>query len=147
MKKIVHFIILCCFALITHAKLYAQPGSLDKSFNDSGKVITKVRSTATSHYYNSSSHAVTLQSDGKIVIGGLAINGFLTARYKTNGKLDSSFAVDGFRFDQISDRESGTPETGGIAVQKDGKIVLAGSTTNGFLRIIPFASVFCGWQH
>lgn len=147
MKKIVHFIILCCFALITHAKLYAQPGSLDKSFNDSGKVITKVLNATNGNYYNSQINALALQNDGKIVIGGLATNNFLTGRYLQNGKLDQAFAVNGFRFNQISDRESGTPETGGVAVQNDGKIILAGSTTNGsyesfrLLRFFPDGSV------
>ena len=130
MNKNVHLLIVCCFVLI-NVKLYAQPGSLDLSFNGTGKVTTKVPGKPAGHFYDGIVKALALQTDGKIIIGGTAGNRFLTGRYNTNGTVDTSYTHIGFRFDQISDRESGTPSAGGVAVQKDGKIVLGGSTTNG----------------
>ncbi len=68
---------------------YDPNGSLDTSFNGTGKVTTDFGGTA---------EAVTVQSDGKIVVAGGANNGtsnFALARYNSDGSLDSSFSGDG----------------------------------------------------
>jgi uncharacterized delta-60 repeat protein len=74
---------------------------------------------------------MSLQSDGKIVVGG--INGrngnqdqdFALARYNTDGSLDSSFGTGGL---VSTDFGTTTDEGRGLALQPDGKIVLAGIT-------------------
>jgi uncharacterized delta-60 repeat protein len=95
---------------------YNADGSLDTSFNGSGKVITDVSDST--NYGN----AVAVQSDGKIIVAGLVSlnpgeNAELLARYDSNGLLDASFDSDGVTI---------TP--GGFAadsaIQPDGKIVV-----------------------
>ncbi|WP_085727120.1 hypothetical protein [Pseudomonas sp. R37(2017)] len=67
-------------------------GSLDCSFNDRGFVV--VRHLLTNTWLSS----LTVQRDGRILVGG-SINfpeEGLLARYLADGRLDDSFAVDGF---------------------------------------------------
>ncbi len=73
-------------------------------------------------------HSVALQTDGKIVVAGVVqIDGanydFAVARLNTDGTLDSSFGVGGKRIFG----SSGVDEASGVAVQPDGKIVMAGT--------------------
>ena len=71
---------------------------------------------------------VALQADGKIVAAGSrAANpetDFALVRYTTRGKLDPSFGTGG---KVLTDIDGGASA---VAVQKDGKIVTAGSTEN-----------------
>ena len=107
---------------------YNANGTLDTTFGSGGKVTTQT-SNSTENIY-----ALAIQSDGRIVAAGRATNGaslldFVVLRYNTNGTLDGSFDGDGFRFANFF---SGTNDTAqAIAVQTDGKIVVAGSTYNG----------------
>src|SRR6185503_2952490 len=63
---------------------YNADGSLDTSFNSSGKVITPVGGAG----------SVALQADGKIVAtgstGNLSSSNFVTVRYNPDGSLDTS---------------------------------------------------------
>jgi uncharacterized delta-60 repeat protein len=76
--------------------------------------------------------AVALQPDGKIVVAGSALTDsqgdFLLARYDAIGAPDATFAADGI---QITDF-GGADGAGGVALQPDGKIVVAGSAPGGF---------------
>ncbi|HQW03400.1 MAG TPA: delta-60 repeat domain-containing protein, partial [Saprospiraceae bacterium] len=71
----------------------AQYGDLDSTFNINGRVTTG--------FLPHSGHANSggLQSDGKIVVAGLAVTGadydFALARYHTDGSPDDSFGTDG----------------------------------------------------
>lgn len=75
-------------------------------------------------------YAMALQPDGKIVVGGYAVNvsgnkDFALVRYNYNGTLDTTFGTGGkvtTDFNATSDR------IWGIALQSDGKIVAAGET-------------------
>ncbi|MCP4093804.1 MAG: hypothetical protein GY747_10185, partial [Planctomycetes bacterium] len=74
-----------------------------------------------------------LQADGKIVVAGYSNNGvdndFMLARYDTDGSLDTSFGGgDGFTTTAIG---SGGDIAWSLALQADGKIVLAGQSSNG----------------
>lgn len=105
---------------------YNIDGSLDTSFDTDGKVITAIRSGG--DYATS----IAIQSDGKIVVAGSSANGgkvdFALARYNSDGTLDSSFDTDGKVTSTIG---SGTDEIRSIAIQSDGKIVVAGVSSNG----------------
>ena len=106
------------------------PGSLDASFGTGGKVTTDIGSGATR------AKAVALQSDGKIVAAGWAIGAgadFALARYNADGTLDSTFGeiVSGSTRSGkvITSFSSGNDQAYAVAVQSDGKIVVAGYAT------------------
>lgn len=110
------------FALVR----YNPDGSLDTSFNGSGKVTTAIGSVA------DLAQEVALQSDGKIVVAGSSNNGangdFALVRYNSDGSLDTSFNGTG----KVTTDFNGRTENGrSIAVQNDGKIVVAGESSNG----------------
>ncbi len=101
------------------------PGTLDAGFGTGGYVTTAIGSDAFAN-------GVALQADGKIVVTGGAHTGshygFMVARYTASGVLDTSFAGTGF----LSTVFSGGDAVGyGVAVQGDGKIVLAGYSNDG----------------
>ena len=103
---------------------YGADGSLDTSFGDSGKVTTAVAK-------ESNAESVAMQSDGKIVVAGNAFidgknNNFGVARYNTNGKLDSSFNETGKAIADFGAHD--LPRS--VAVHGDGRIVVAGYTTD-----------------
>ena len=87
MKNISIFFI-CCLITIN---IFAQPGTLDRSFGDTGVVITQFSSSLLS--------VIAIQPDNKIIAAGQGavnnINGFLLSRYLTNGSLDTSFGIAG----------------------------------------------------
>jgi uncharacterized delta-60 repeat protein len=103
---------------------YLADGSLDTSFDGDGKVITSISNS------NDLGNAVALQDDGKILLAGQSWNGsnydFSVARYLANGALDTSFDGDGTLMTELG----GAEECRAIAVQPDGKIVVAGATSN-----------------
>ena len=105
---------------------YNSDGSLDASFDSDGRVTTDFGSAADVAY------AVAIQSDGKIVVAGSASNGsnddFALARYNSDGSLDTSFGSGGKAMTAIL---SATDYAFAVAIQHDGKIVAAGSTSNG----------------
>jgi uncharacterized delta-60 repeat protein len=99
---------------------YNADGSLDKSFGTNG-VAT----------YSGTRHAcawtLAIQSDGKIVVAGESSNGtdqdVLVLRYNADGSLDSSFGTSGL---VTYDTGSGHDYAESVAIQPDGKIVVAG---------------------
>ena len=102
-------------------------GSPDNSFGTGGKVTTAI-GTLDDH-----ATAVAVQPDGKIVVAGSTlINGsgmaFALLRYNADGTLDNSFSGDGVQVDDIS---AGYDEAYAVALQPDGKILVAGYTNNG----------------
>ena len=109
------------FALVR----YNADGSLDTGFSADGKQITVMSSG------NNQAHAVAVQSDNKIVAAGYARNaievGAALARYNTNGNLDTGFDGDG----KATSFDSREDEARAVALQPDGKIVMAGSSNNG----------------
>ena len=105
---------------------YSASGTLDVSFNGTGKVITAIGSG------NAAAYSVALQPDGKIVVAGRCSNGtntdFCLARYLASGALDVSLNSTGTVITTIG---SGGDVARGVALQPDGKIVLAGYCSNG----------------
>ena len=104
------------FALVR----YETDGSLDLSFDTDGMVTTDVAS------YIESARSMVIQSDNKIVVSGLSTIGttsfYVLVRYDTNGILDNAFDADGI----VTTTIGGSCEGQSIALQSDGKIVVAG---------------------
>jgi uncharacterized delta-60 repeat protein len=100
---------------------YRSDGGLDPSFDEDGKVITNFGDVEDVCY------ALAVQKDGKIVAAGdrdLGTGAFVVARYQKSGQLDPSFSTDGWLITDFGDGDQAL----GVAVQRDGKIVAAGST-------------------
>ena len=72
---------------------YTSAGSLDSGFGTGGIVTTDILGD------DNGCNALALQSDGKIVVTGYAYDGakyvFATARYNSDGTLDSGFGSGG----------------------------------------------------
>ncbi len=105
---------------------YNSDGSLDTTFGSDGRVTTDFGSE------NDRASVVAFQSDGKIVAAGFAVVGgyfdFALARYNSDGSLDTSFGSGGL---VTTDFESGNDRASALAIQSDGKIVVAGNAMVG----------------
>ena len=101
---------------------YLPDGSLDTGFSGDGRQTTDFLGA------NESGNDVALQADGAIVVAGYAQgasnNDFAVARYLSDGSLDTGFSGDGR---QTTDFASGSDLANGVALQADGRIVVAGS--------------------
>jgi uncharacterized delta-60 repeat protein len=108
------------FALVR----YNTNGSVDSTFDDDGLVSTDIDSNSFD-----GSNSIAIQMDGKIVVVGFSFIGsgydFVVVRYHSNGSLDSTFGGDGV---VTTDVGSFDDEGVSVALQSDGKIVVAGST-------------------
>lgn len=100
------------------------PGSLDPDFGTGGKVITSFGA-------NAQANGLAIAPDGRIVVGGYADDGvrhrFALARYSADGSLDSSFGASGKVIVAIG---AGDAQIDAIALQSDGRIVVAGSRSD-----------------
>jgi uncharacterized delta-60 repeat protein len=117
----------------THHRLviarYTTAGVLDKTFNGSGYSVLLPAA-----FSYTTGRAVVLQSDGKIVVAGSSsgLDGssdMLVAKYNANGTLDTGFGGgSGYVRLDIDGNASATNEQGAsMAIQPDGKIVVAGT--------------------
>ena len=98
----------------------AANGALDPTFGEAGKVSTA---------FGGDDTAMALQTDGKIVmVGGLA-GDFVLARYNPGGDLDTSFGTAGLVTSDVG--LGSADEARGVAIQPDGKIVVAGNAVVG----------------
>jgi uncharacterized delta-60 repeat protein/uncharacterized repeat protein (TIGR01451 family) len=111
-------------ALIVPLLAYSKAGDLDPTFGEEGIA-------AVNFLGNESGRSVAVQPDGKILVAGEYLNGplpdFAVARYNADGSVDRSFGNDGFRTTDFGHYDVATA----IAVQPDGKIVLAGFSYKG----------------
>jgi uncharacterized delta-60 repeat protein len=112
-------------------------GSLDTTFNGTGEVTTNFGGDG-----NAEGRSVAVQTDGKIVVVGYATAGnteeFALARYNADGTLDTSFGDSGQVMTDVG--ISGSNATG-VALQKDGKIVVVGYAVNNSGTNYDFACV------
>ena len=111
----------------TSGTAYAADGDLDPTFDGDGKVTTDFGSGI------DRATGMAIQPDGKIVAAGIvpgdASIDFGLARYNTDGSLDITFGGDGT---VTTDFGTNAAERAlEMALQADGKIVVAGSTIIG----------------
>lgn len=108
---------------------YFPDGQLDASFGVGGLVTTTIRGV------DDFIRDIAIQADGKLVVTGASLDpvtnprqyDIATARYLPNGQLDSSFDGDGTAITPIGGSDD---QANGIVIQRDGKIVVAGSSCN-----------------
>ena len=123
------------FALVR----YNPDGSLDTSFDGDGTVTTAVLDG------EDYARSVAIQADGKIVAAGSSWNGpghgddFALVRYNPDGSLDTSFDGDGKVTTPVGTLDD---EANSVAVQPDGKIVVAGYGWNGTTVDFPLIGNF-----
>ena len=99
---------------------YNKNGTLDKTFGGDGRVTTSFSNNGCG------ANHVAIQPDGKIVAVGFSGNNFAIARYDSNGSLDKTFGGgDG----KVVTDFGGFEEAYSVAIQINGKIVVAGGTT------------------
>ena len=119
------------FALFRHN----PDGTLDTTFGNNGKVTTAFIGN-TSINDQDYGYALAIGSDGKIVVAGQVWNGndfdFGVARYNSNGSLDMTFNSSGKKLFSFSPGSS--DEAYAVALQSDGKTVIAGATGSGSAR-------------
>jgi uncharacterized delta-60 repeat protein len=106
-------------------RLLVPEGTLDLSFGGA-----RLMDFGGTEDYGS---AVVLQPDGKIVVAGEAGGNFAVARLQPNGELDTTFGLGGKSIVDFGGFDGGDA----VALQPDGKIVVAGST--GTTTISDFA--------
>jgi uncharacterized delta-60 repeat protein len=108
--------------VVCSAGAQATPGDLDPTFSGDGKQTTGFA------IGDSRAQAVVLQPDGKMVAvgsdGAHRSKDFALARYNPGGSLDTSFSSDGKQRTDFP----GSGGASGVALQTDGKIVVAGSS-------------------
>lgn len=108
---------------------YNMNGTLDTTFNTTGKVMTAV-GTNEDQILDS-----VVQPDGKLVVAGFTSNGtngtnkdFALMRYNLNGSVDTTFGSCG----KIVTHLGTTNDIAwGVALQADGMVVAAGEVQNG----------------
>lgn len=120
-------------------------GTLDTSFDASGAyggvpgvLIFQADTSPTTGPPESTAGQVAIQHDGKIVvtgtigsvaIGALPMEGFV-ARFNPDGTFDPSFGSSGVFSQQFGQAASSSSSLGGVAVQPDGRILVAGVATD-----------------
>ena len=104
---------------------YNADGSLDESFGGDGKVTTAVGTNE-----QEGLQSVVLQSDGKIVVAGVAFNGanddFAVVRYNSNGSLDATFHGDGILLVELDPDNPGDDNAFDVIVRPGGSLVVVG---------------------
>ncbi|MDQ3933216.1 MAG: Vps62-related protein [Actinomycetota bacterium] len=105
-------------------------GVLDDSFGTEGRVKFDISAG------NDQAHAVAVEPDGDIVVGGGSApggwqnNAFAVARFKPDGSFDTSFSGDGKQTTEMSDISD---HVHAIEPQTDGKIVAIGKSGYDFV--------------
>ena len=109
-------------------------GSPDAGFGDAaGRATNEVNEIP------HGAEAMAVQPDGKIVVAGPAGGDFGIARVKTDGLYDQSFGTEG----QVAVDFGGKDVPYALALQPDGRILVAGTDGDGFAvtRLMPDGSV------
>jgi uncharacterized delta-60 repeat protein/uncharacterized repeat protein (TIGR01451 family) len=115
------------YAVIGAPTAAAAGGDLDPSFGTGGRVTTDFGQSE-------EVHGLAVQPDGRIVAAGhtysnsTGIGDFALARYKSDGSLDPTFGVGGRVVTDFAPTNADLARA--VAIQPDGKIVVAGTTCN-----------------
>lgn len=116
---------------------YYPDGHVDVGFGEGGKVVTHFcghkTKFCTAACFHTSTWRVSVQKDGKILVAGSpsdsSCQGFIVTRYTADGSLDSTFGKEGRVTTMIG---NGRGAAHALAIQPDGKIVVAGNSDGGF---------------
>ncbi len=112
----------------TYIARYNSDGKLDTSFGGSGKIVKSFSNGS------DGANSIILQQDGKIILGGYEDVGgtsgtdFALRRFNTDGSLDTEFGSSGSFVTPIG---LGNDIINSLVLQYDGKIIAAGSASNG----------------
>lgn len=98
-----------------------EDGSFDDTFGTNG--ISRLETTEAE-----ASESIALLDDGKILMVGYKDDDLTAARFNTDGSLDTSFGANGWAVVPFYDLASYADD---LAIQDDGKIVIAGFALNG----------------
>jgi uncharacterized delta-60 repeat protein len=105
---------------------YGTNGTLDNTFGIAGVITTSLLSG------DDQAMAVDIQGDGKILAAGTCLSGtdyyIGLARYGTTGVLDGTFGIGGVVTTTFA--TGNDDEAFAVEIQSDGKIVVAGASTN-----------------
>jgi serralysin len=107
------------FALVR----YDSNGSLDGGFGTNGMVTTNMSMLGTN---DRATDLVVVQDDGKVLVVGSSEGTCALARYNSDGSLDTGFGAGGR---VVGSASSFVPSA--IALQADGRIIVAGSYQGG----------------
>jgi len=127
MRKLHFNILFTTFALLFFQQsISAQAGSLDLTFDTDGFVVSPFGAN------EDKANAIAVQADGKIVVAGFSEIGdvfeWALIRCNVDGTLDNTFDSDG----KVNTAINATDNRAyAIAIQNDGKIVVAGYYSNG----------------
>ena len=115
---------------------YNGDGSVDTSFGSNGQITSDLGRVDTSR-------GIAVQPDGRIVVAGTTQDGvfegslidIVVGRYNSDGSVDMSFGEGGKVITDLGKLE----EVSGVALQADGKILVAGSMSDGTSRSPSFS--------
>jgi uncharacterized delta-60 repeat protein len=117
-----------CLAIFAGVASALAAGDLDPTFSSDGKFTDPLGEGPRP---GAAFHAVALQPDGKIVTTGTASNSVdVVARLNPDGTLDPTFDSDGKLLHPLGAGSGEVMFPQAIAVQADGKIVVAGYVTD-----------------
>lgn len=102
---------------------FNSDGTPDTSFSGDGLQQTAIPG-------GGNAREVAIQSNGKIVVAGLAGGQYATARYDENGTLDPSYSGDGIATASVGGFFASAE---GVAIQPDGKIIAVGSNGDAWV--------------
>jgi uncharacterized delta-60 repeat protein len=103
---------------------YNTNGTLDTSFGTGGLVTTSADTI----------FGIAILSNGQIVVGAAGALAVQAARYNTNGTLDTTFGAGGIASVRPFSPNFFDASSGGLALQKDGKILVAAG--NALVRFL-----------
>jgi uncharacterized delta-60 repeat protein len=104
-----------------------ENGSLDADFYYKGYISLDIENQ------NNVGKSIALQKDNKIVVSSTVGNKFAILRFNADGSQDQSFGYNGCKVFDITGENYAGDNTCSIAIQQDQKIVVFGSSGNGYV--------------
>lgn len=125
MKPTLYFLYIFSFIFFIQNFCHAQ-GTLDETFGDGGKIITK----DLGGYEGCGINSALMQPDGKIIVAGTMINTYIypafgLIRYTSSGQADVSFGNNGLIIDTFNISYLNNSNIS-VALQSDKKIIVCG---------------------